>query len=78
MRQTNDYFVSTVHRVVNRTGRERFSVPFFFGFDRGMALEAVPSCVGEGSLTGREMRYPVMTSGEYYEYRARTAKERQI
>ncbi|EXJ81793.1 hypothetical protein A1O1_07858 [Capronia coronata CBS 617.96] len=26
MRQTNDFFVSTVHRVVNKSGRERYSV----------------------------------------------------
>lgn len=71
MRQTNDFFVSTVHRVVNRSGRERYSAPFFWGFDRRMVLEPVETCVGEGN----PMKYPVMTAGEYYAFRARKAKE---
>ncbi|KAH6670603.1 putative isopenicillin N synthetase [Halenospora varia] len=49
MRQTNDYFVSTVHRVVNKSGRERYSCPFFFGFNRGIKLEAVKTCISESN-----------------------------
>jgi isopenicillin N synthase-like dioxygenase len=30
-RMSNDLFVSTVHRAVNRTGVERFSCPVFVG-----------------------------------------------
>ncbi|KAH7115847.1 hypothetical protein B0J11DRAFT_393707, partial [Dendryphion nanum] len=30
MRQTNDFFVSTIHRVINENGKERYSVPFFW------------------------------------------------
>lgn len=71
MRQTNDFFVSTVHRVVNKSGRERYSAPFFFGFDKDMRLEPVPTCVSEEN----PMKYPVMTGGEYYAFRANKVKE---
>ena len=30
LRRTNDHLQSTVHRVVNKQGRERYSIPFFF------------------------------------------------
>lgn len=31
--RTNHRFKSTLHRVVNLTGEERYSIPFFFGVD---------------------------------------------
>jgi isopenicillin N synthase-like dioxygenase len=70
MRQTNDFFVSTIHRVVNLSGRERYSAPFFFGFDRSKLLEPVPTCVSEEE----PMKYSVMTGGEYYSWRTNKQK----
>lgn len=71
MRQTNDFFVSTIHRVVNLSGKERYSMPFFFGFDRAKPLEPVPTCVSEDN----PMKYPIMTGGEYYTWRSNKQKK---
>ncbi len=44
-RWTNDLFTSTVHRVINTSGRERYSIPFFFDPNYDADITALPSCV---------------------------------
>jgi len=48
-RWSNGLLKSTPHRVTNRTGRERFSVPFFFDPDVRTVIAPLPSCVTEGN-----------------------------
>ncbi|KAL0577117.1 hypothetical protein V5O48_004870 [Marasmius crinis-equi] len=38
-RWTNDVFKSTVHRVINKSGSRRYSIPLFFGTDYNVRLE---------------------------------------
>ncbi len=42
---TNDRYTSTMHRVVNTTGRERYSIPFFMDLDFDAIVEPLPTCV---------------------------------
>lgn len=70
MRITNDKFVSTIHRVVNKSGTERYSIPYFFGFDYDYNLSPVPGCTSEED----PFKYPIVTSAEYVEWRGKTAK----
>jgi isopenicillin N synthase-like dioxygenase len=42
---TNNEFVSTVHRVVNKSGQERYSIPYFFSPSQDVMIETIPSCV---------------------------------
>jgi isopenicillin N synthase-like dioxygenase/dienelactone hydrolase len=44
---TNDHFASALHRVVNRYGRQRFSVPFFFNPDYDTLLATLPQYIDE-------------------------------
>jgi len=64
-RWTNDMFKSTVHRAVNRSGVERYSIPLFFGSNYDVKLEAIPSCCSEEF----PQKYPVVTAGEYVKSR---------
>lgn len=44
-RLTNDFFLSTIHRVRNKSGRGRYSLPFFFGLNADELITTLPHFV---------------------------------
>ncbi len=60
-RWTNDVFRATPHRVLNNSGRERYTIPFFFGTNYDTWIECLPPCCGPE----RPARYPPIQAGEY-------------
>ena len=61
-RWTNDRFHSAPHRVINSSGRERYSIPFFFGVRTDVKLECLPTCHGADNPP----KYPPLSYGEYF------------
>ena len=60
-RWTNAVFTSTLHRVVNVSGLERYSLPYFFDPDFNAEVVCLQTCLAPGEAP----KYPPTTSGQH-------------
>jgi isopenicillin N synthase-like dioxygenase len=68
-RWTNDYFLATAHRAVNRSGGERYALAFFCDSNIDWPVATVPTCVGPA----QPPKYPTTYYTEYMiRYQQRT------
>lgn len=64
---TNDLYVSTPHRVIGLTGRDRNSLPSFFSPAFDTVVECIPSCL----VPGEKPKFAPLKAGEYLARRMR-------
>jgi isopenicillin N synthase-like dioxygenase len=68
-RWTNNLYRSTMHRVINTSGRARYSVPFFFDGRSDFRVSCIPSCLADGDSPHFP---PVTVQGHLVEMTQRT------
>ena len=49
-RLTNNVYLANLHRVINTSGRERYSIPFFLDADYDAVIAPLPACVTADNL----------------------------
>ncbi len=58
-RWTNERFLATPHCVINRSGQERYAIPFFFDCNYRTIMQCLPTCTSETNPPKYEpMGYP--------------------
>jgi isopenicillin N synthase-like dioxygenase len=72
-RQTNGIFPATVHRVRNKTGGERYSLPFFLTPDIDAVVDVLDGCV---QRQGGERKYEAVNVGDLYIRRILPARKK--
>jgi isopenicillin N synthase-like dioxygenase len=70
-RWTNERFLSTPHRVANRSRRDRYAIPFFCDPNHDTLIDCLPSC----SSSQHPAKYPPITFGDYAIWFARKSYE---
>ena len=63
--------VDCLHRVVYRTGRERYSIPTFFNLDYAAPVSCLPSC----QSADNPPKYKPIKSGDYLVSRFRDVQK---
>jgi isopenicillin N synthase-like dioxygenase len=64
-RWTNDRYPATLHRVINRAGRERYSVAFFMDPDYHAEVACLSTCVSKATPA----KYEPIIVGDYMDHR---------
>jgi isopenicillin N synthase-like dioxygenase len=65
-RWTNDRYRSTLHRVINSSGRERYSAPFFFEGAPHYDVTCLPTCLDPGERPKYPPTTPIDHLAEMY------------
>lgn len=68
-RLTNDVYLANLHRVINTTGRERYSIPFFLDADYDAVFAPLESCI----TPDNPRSYDPVTCGEHKFSRFKTS-----